>query len=185
MPKSIPREEDGTTTQDLRNRLDRRSKAPDPAEVEAADQQVRTRGNWLIITGAAIVALVLLTAIVWHIGMHSAMPAVYAVPLYAVGLGSAFLGCMEVIFRPYREAQSSVSEEVARVELGLRLLIHELPVELQQRWYAGYGRGHEDGRQFLTGTDGAPRNGNTSGDVLKLRRRNDAPKSGPTGPPSR
>ncbi len=166
--------ESGDTTQDLRNRFEQHLAEAD--KVEAADQRIRTRGNWLIGFGATISGLVLLIAIVWHVGFGDAMPAVYAVPLYALGIGAAFLGCMEVLFRPYRAAQNRVSEELARVQLGLQLLVKEMPVELQQRWYAGYSRGYQDGDQAhrVTGTDG-PAGRYQSGDVVRLRRRNDPP----------
>jgi hypothetical protein len=171
MRPTSPDSEGGETTQELRRRFEPKAKE-EASKVKVADQKIRTRGNWLILTGVVTVILVLLCSLIWHAGMDEVMPAVYAVPLYAVGFGAAFLGTMEVMFRPYRDAQNRVSEDIARVENGLRLLVHLLPEELQQRFYKGYGLGHRDARQANTGTEGIPPQ-RGPGDVLKLRRRND------------
>ena len=129
----------------------------------------------MVMSGAVIVVLVLFTAIVWHVGMTTFMPAVYAMPLYAIGFGLIYLGSMEIMFRPHRNVIRDVMAEMERVEHGLRLLVDMLPEEMQQRWYAGYSSGHTDGRQYRTGTDGP---GHHSGDVLQLRRRDDPTRSG-------
>jgi uncharacterized integral membrane protein len=164
----------GTTTQDLRNRFENKRPARAEDQVSAPEQRMRTRGSWMVIFGIIDTLLVLLSAIIWHVGFGQFMPSVYATPLYAVGFGSIFLGAIEAMFRSHRTLQNDILQEVARIETGLRLLVHLLPDELQQRWYAGYSSGHEDGRHYRTGTDDIPMP-RAPGDVLRLHRRNDPP----------
>lgn len=168
MPGSNP-SEDGGTTQELQTRFDRARQQPGESR-PVVEQRMRSRGVWLIISGALGVGLVMLGSIVWSSHNHGHMPGVYAMPLYFISVGSIFLGAMEVMFRPHRDLQANVLDEIARIEHGLRLLVHLLPKELQQSWYAGYGSGHQDGRNARTGTDNGSGVYRTTGDVLPMRR---------------
>lgn len=169
--------EDGATTPDPRE-----PRNVDTNYGEGAEQRMRTRGGWMAASGGGVIALVLFSNIIWHAGFGDNMPGVYAMPLYGIGFGLVYLGAMEMMFRQYRAVQRGVHTELQRLEHGLRLLVQMLPEEMQQRWYAGYGSGHQDGRQYRTGTDDGP--GRRSGDVLRMRPRT-RPGEGTTGHPSR
>lgn len=153
---------------DPQQEVDERPTRTSADNAAVTEQRMRSRGVWMVTSGAGFVLLILLTAIVWHVGVGHFMPAVYAIPLYAVGFGLMFLGSMEIMFRPHRGVIRDVMAEMERVEQGLQQLAQLLPDEMQQRWYAGYSSGHVDGRQHLTGTDDGP-----SAGVVRLRQRNE------------
>jgi len=171
----------GPITQDFAVRP-RRKSSNDTDEEAVPEERVRTRGLWLIITGAVGVVLTMTTALVWRAGFDGPMPYEIVIPLYGLGLLAAALGCTERMNRTTRRnvelARAEVDRthqhllsEMARVENGLFLLVDLLGEELAQRFYAGFGTGVRSVRQ--TGTDDSRVVG--TADVVRLQRRQNRP----------
>lgn len=138
----------------------------------AAEQCMRTRGRWMILVGISIAVLTVILAVVWYYGFDDDMPLGLVLPLYGAGFGAISLGCIEFISRPSRANHELALARMNQIENGLQQLVELLPEEMQQRWYTGYARGTQDGPALRTGTDYGVRGVVTTGDVLKLQRRN-------------
>jgi hypothetical protein len=169
-----PIDDDGATTQDLRDRFLRASN-PDPAPVTAADQALRVRGAWMIRSGIVVIALALVIAIVWYAGFSEHIPSPFLMPLYGAGFTAITLGSLEYLNRPTRETHQRVVARLDRIERGLTSLVDLLPEELAQRWYAGYIEATKESLQ-RTGTDHYPAKARGTADVIKIQRRNGQPR---------
>lgn len=167
-------------TQDLAARP--RKPPPDDAEDVAREERLRTRGLWMIITGAVAVVLTMTTALVWRAGFGEPMPYEIVIPIYGLGLLAAALGCTERLNRTTRRnvelaraevdvAHKHVMSELARLENGLYLLVDLMPEALAQQFYAGFGNGVRSVRQ--TGTDSSRAVG--TADVVRFERRQNRP----------
>jgi hypothetical protein len=163
-----------STTQDLRDRLARARTNGATAEEDkltAAEQRLRTRSFWMIVTGSTSAALTVGLAIVWHIAFRSNLPLEFILPAYALEFGALLFGCIEHISRTSRTFMQEILKRTDQIELGLQQLVDLLPTEMQQRWYDGYACGHQDARGQHTGTENVSRMVGMA-EVLKLQRRN-------------
>lgn len=180
---SPPATDDGGTTQDMTERAARyRATLADPERTIVPEERMRTRGLWLIITGAIFIVLTMVIALVYRAGFGKPMPYEIVIPLYGIGLLAVALGCTERLNRVMRRnlalALAEVDKnhkqhmsEMARVENGLFMLVGLLGEELAQRWYAGYGTAAGDFSR--TGTDNSRAIG--SADVVQFQRRQNRP----------
>lgn len=177
-PEHRRRPDDGTTTVDLGRTYTGTVPAPRPAEPATdwcdsphAEQHIRTRGKWLIISGVTATVLASVLAAVWQAGFGDDMPLAIHMPLQAFGLGGIALGCLEYLNRPFRRNQRKALERLDQVELSILQLVGLLDEDKQNAWYKGYAART---REQQTGTENArPLNEYRSGDVIRLRPRND------------
>jgi hypothetical protein len=134
--------DEGATTQDLGRRATGRAARPVPAPAgewfdrPTAEVHIRTRGKWMIISGAAITLLTAALAIVWDAG-HDEMPLAVIVPLQALGLGGVTMGCLEYLARPHRSAQQRCLDRINQVELAVLELVGLMDEDKQQAFYNG------------------------------------------------
>jgi hypothetical protein len=136
-----------------------------------AEQHVRTRGKWMIMSGVVVTLLVTALAVAWDIGRPDEMPLALLLPLQAFGLGAIALGCLEWLNRPSRSMLRRCLTRVDQLEMALVDLVGLMDEDKRQAWYQGYANRAKDERR--TGTENSrPVNWDRSGDVIKLRRRN-------------
>jgi hypothetical protein len=169
----------GEKTQDLSYRSSRLD-ASDPDHPAVVEARIQARTKYLIIFGLVLTAAIAAGAALWHAGHGSFLPAVYAIPLYAVSCGAVLVGCLEYITRHSRAQQALALQIALQVQADQLRLVGLLDEELQQRWYSGYvARAEDDLSALRTGTGPATAVGrapaaNRSGaEVVKMRRRAD------------
>lgn len=159
----------GTATQDFRSRF-APPEAPRRTALTAAEQRLRTRGAWMVVTGCTTVALTVALAIVWRVGFGTDMPLTFVLPIYAAGFGSIGLGGMEYLSRHARHKHAEILARMDRLERTVTMLVELIPVEMQQQFHQGQAAAFREYFGTRTGTDDDQSPG--TADVLKMHRRN-------------
>lgn len=140
-----PRNRDGGTTQDLGIR----AVATPPAGAAmtadeqawhasaAAEQQIQTRGRWMIFLGIAVGVFGIALGGLWHYALHEGMPMFLLVPLNAFSIGCIGVGVLEYLSRSTRAVHQANLQRMCEVERGLRQLVDLMPEALQDQFYKG------------------------------------------------
>jgi len=140
-------------------------------ETAGAEEHVRTRGRFLIISGLAVGVLTFVLAAVYARGFNDDMPITYLLPLYAISFGAVAIGGMEYLSRPNRYSIELNQHKINELQRQVTVLVGLLSEEMKQQYYRGMAEGAKM-RPQLTGTeDSRSFSREHSGDVLRFRRR--------------
>jgi hypothetical protein len=141
-------------------------------ETSSAEEHVRTRGRWLIISGLAFGALTFIIATIWDKGFTGEMPLAYLLPLYGISFGGVAIGGMEYLSRPTRYGSALCLHRINELERQTSVLVGLLDEQLKQQYYLGMAEGARIRPPQMTGTEHSGTfTRDRSGDVLRFRRR--------------